>query len=547
MTPEEKGNLPLQLEKQFYELQDRIFSDIVRRIKKAGKITSTADYQINQLLLLGSSTEFIEQELKRILEASYPDIWGLYDKVCDWEYVRYKDAYEQINGKFVPLEENEQVQQWSHAIINQTQSELKNITQSMGMTVNINGKAVFTPLAEYYQTYLDRACLDIVTGAFDYNTVLRRVVKEMTASGIRSIDYGKSGYSNRVPVAVRRAVMTGISQLSAQINEMIAKDLKTDTYEVTWHAGHRPSHWWGGNVYTYKELKSICHLGEGDGLCGWNCRHSYLAFVPGYSIRTYTPGQLQELERREKQTKQYQGKNYTQYQAEQTQRKMETKMRAQRAYVKQLQQGKADENDIMAARARYLNALHQYQGFSKKMGLPEQMERVYMDGLGRIAPGRIRNSRVSNIKKKTAAEIFNVEITKEMDTVLAANIYKNLNKSDVGKEVLEFIKKNHTSVDIYYNKNTISEMGLEAVYGQCIGNHIYINGLTAQSVREIAETIVHEATHIRLDIGYDQHAETVCDYFAALHSKGTLTEKDVRDIIKSVKERYPNFKWRNKS
>ena len=386
MTPEEKGSLPLQLEKKFYELQDRIFSDIVRRIRKTGKITSTADYQINKLLVLGNSTEFIEQELKRLLEASYPDIWALYDKICDWEYVRYKDAYEQINGSFVPLEENEQVQQWSHAVINQTRNELKNITQSMGMTVNISGKAVFTPLAEYYQMYLDRACLDIVTGAFDYNTVLRRVVKEMTASGIRSIDYGKSGYSNRVPVAVRRAVMTGVSQLSAQINEMIAKDLKTDTYEVTWHAGHRPSHWWGGNMYTYEELKSICHLGQGDGLCGWNCRHSYLAFVPGYSIRTYTPEQLQELERREKQTKQYQGKEYTQYQAEQTQRKMETKMRAQRAYAKQLQQGKADKSDIIAAKARYLNTLHQYQKFSKIIGLPEQMERVYMDGLGRVAP-----------------------------------------------------------------------------------------------------------------------------------------------------------------
>ena len=386
MTPEEKGSLPLQLEKKFYELQDRIFSDIVRRIRKTGKITSTADYQINKQLVLGNSTEFIEQELKRLLEASYPEIWALYDKVCDWEYVRYKDAYEQINGSFISLEENEQVQQWSHAIINQTRNELKNITQSMGMTVNISGKAVFTPLAEYYQMYLDRACLDIVTGAFDYNTVLRRVVKEMTASGIRSIDYGKSGYSNRVPVAVRRAVMTGVSQLSAQINEMIAKDLKTDTYEVTWHAGHRPSHWWGGNMYTYEELKSICHLGQGDGLCGWNCRHSYLAFVPGYSIRTYTPEQLQELERREKQTKQYQGKEYTQYQAEQTQRKMETKMRAQRAYAKQLQQGKADKSDIIAAKARYLNTLHQYQKFSKIIGLPEQMERVYMDGLGRVAP-----------------------------------------------------------------------------------------------------------------------------------------------------------------
>ncbi|HJD35629.1 MAG TPA: phage minor capsid protein [Candidatus Blautia ornithocaccae] len=386
MTPEQKGTLPLEIEKLFYDLQDRIFSDIVRRIKKTGKITSTADYQIQKLRILGNSTEFIEQELKRILNLSYPEIWALYDQVAEWEYVRYKDAYEQINGNFVPLEENEQIRQWSQAVISQTNSEIKNLSQSLGMTVDIGGgRKAFTPLAEYYQKYLDRACLDIVTGSFDYNTVLRRVVKEMAASDIRYVDYA-SDWSNRVPVAVRRAVMTGVSQLSAQINEQIARDLKTDTYEVTWHAGHRPSHWWGGNVYTYQELQSICHLGEGDGLCGWNCRHSYMAYVPGYSIRTYTPEQLRELEEKEKSTTEYAGKQYTPYEASQHQRSMETKMRRQRTKIRQLQHGKASQEDIDAERAKYLSTLHQYKAFSKKMGLPEQMERVYMDGLGRVIP-----------------------------------------------------------------------------------------------------------------------------------------------------------------
>ena len=386
MTPEQKGTLPLEIEKLFYDLQDRIFSDVVRRIKKTGKITSTADYQIQKLRILGNSTEFIEQELKRILNLSYPEIWALYDQVAEWEYVRYKDAYEQINGNFVPLEENEQIRQWSQAVISQTNSEIKNLSQSLGMTVDIGGgRKAFTPLAEYYQKYLDRACLDIATGSFDYNTVLRRVVKEMAASDIRYVDYAY-GWSNRVPVAVRRAVMTGVSQLSAQINEQIARDLKTDTYEVTWHAGHRPSHWWGGNVYTYQELQSICHLGEGDGLCGWNCRHSYMAYVPGYSIRTYTPEQLRELEEKEKSTTEYAGKQYTPYEASQHQRSMETKMRRQRTKIRQLQHGKASQEDIDAERAKYLSTLHQYKAFSKKMGLPEQMERVYMDGLGRVIP-----------------------------------------------------------------------------------------------------------------------------------------------------------------
>lgn len=408
MTPDQKGSLPLQMEKLFYDLQDRIYADVVRRVKKTGEITSTADYQINKLLILGNSTEFIEQEIKQLSQKSDQELWELYDKVSNWEYVRYKDAYQQINEHFVPLEENQQIRQWSDAVIEQTKGDIKNITQSLGFTVDMGGgKKAFTPLSHYYQKYLDRACMDIVTGAFDYNTVLRRVVKEMTASGLKYVDYA-SGYTCRAPVAVRRAIMTGVSQLTAQINEQVAKDLGADTYEVTWHAGHRPSHWWGGNIYTKAELISVCRLGDVEGLCGANCRHSYLAFIPGVSVRTYTPEQLRSLEEREQQTRNYQGKEYNAYEASQMQRKLETKMRSQRAYVKQLQQGGASEEDVIAARARYLNTLHQYQGFSKKMGIPEQMQRVYMDGLGRIVPGkampRVPQIRLADSTDKWAKE-----------------------------------------------------------------------------------------------------------------------------------------------
>lgn len=396
MTPEQKGSLPLQVEKLFYEMQDRIFFDIIRRIKKTGEITSTADYQINKLLILGNSTEIIEQEIKRLTGKTNPEMWELYDKVSNWEYVRYEDAYQQINGSFTPLEENEQVQQWSQAVISQTNNEIQNITQSLGMTVDMGGgKKAFTPLSQYYQSYLDRACMDIVTGAFDYNTVLRRVVKELSVSGLRTIDYA-SGYSSRAPMAARRAIMTGVSQLSAQINEMVARNLGTDTYEVTWHAGHRPSHWWGGNIYTKQELQDVCHLGDVDGLCGANCRHSYLAFIPGYSVRTYTPEQLQELEAGEQEIRAWQGKQYNAYEATQKQRQMETTMRAQRERITLLKKGGADQNDIAAAQARYVNSLRQYQSFSKRMELPEQMERVYMDGLGRVLPGKSFSKNVVN-------------------------------------------------------------------------------------------------------------------------------------------------------
>lgn len=282
MRPEEMGSLPLQVEKLFYSLQDRIMSDVVRRIKKTGEITSTADYQLNRIKILGNSNAFIEDELKRLLDAAYPELFALYDKVIDWEYVRNKSLYEQVNEQFIPPEENDWLQGLSSAIVSQTEGEIKNISQSLGFSLDYgNGKRVFTPLSEYYQQYLDRACVDIASGAFDYNTVLRRVVRDMTGSGIRTVDYA-SGYSNRAPVAARKAVMTGVHNLSNKINEQLAKELETDDYEVTAHYGARPTHAvWQGRVYSRRELESVCGLGSVTGLCGANCTHSYLPFIRG--------------------------------------------------------------------------------------------------------------------------------------------------------------------------------------------------------------------------------------------------------------------------
>ena len=207
MNREYKEQLSRQIERNYSDLEMRIMQDIVRRIKKAGKITSTADWQINRLRILGNSSEDIEKMLKEALNASYPQMFELYDKVIDWEYVRNKDIYEQINAEFIPYEENDELQQITNALIQQTDVDLRNITQSLGFYLDYGGgKPVLTPLAEVYQKYLDSACLDIVSGAFDYNSVLRRVVTQLTNSGLRQINYA-SGRANRVDVAARRAVM----------------------------------------------------------------------------------------------------------------------------------------------------------------------------------------------------------------------------------------------------------------------------------------------------------------------------------------------------
>ncbi len=83
----------------------------------------------------------------------------------------------------------------------------------------------------------------------DCLTALKRAVKELKNSGLRTVDYA-SGVSTRVEVAARRAIMTGISQLSAKVTEDNMELLDTEYVEVTWHAGARPEHQpWQGRVY----------------------------------------------------------------------------------------------------------------------------------------------------------------------------------------------------------------------------------------------------------------------------------------------------------
>lgn len=123
MRKDYKKQLSGQIEKPFSDLEIRIMEDIVRRIKQTGKITSTADWQINRLRILGYSSEDIEKMLKETLDKSYPEMFELYDKVIDWEYVRKKDIYEQINAEFIPYEENEELQQLAEGFIQQSRFE----------------------------------------------------------------------------------------------------------------------------------------------------------------------------------------------------------------------------------------------------------------------------------------------------------------------------------------------------------------------------------------------------------------------------------------
>lgn len=389
MKPEYQSLLQAGVEKKYRMLEEEIMKDVVRRIQKAQKITSSADWQLQRYMVLGHSTEDVEAIIRQAVGNDWADTFRLYDEVIEQEYVRSKALYEQVNAYFVPYEQNYELQQLTNALIQQSNDELFNISKSLGFMVDMGGgRKVFTPLSEIYNGYLDNAITMMASGAFDYNTMIRKVVGEMTASGLRTVDYA-SGHSNRVDVAVRRALLTGMGQLAGKIADMNGQALGTDRYEVDWHPGARPDHAvWQGRVWTRQQLVDICGLGSGPGLLGWNCRHTYYPFLEGISVRNYSDQWLEEMDRKEAQRIRYRGKEYNTYEATQKQRQMETAMRAQREKAQLLKQGGADPDDILNARCKYQAMLDEYKEFSRKFKLPEQRERIYYDLRGRVAPSQ---------------------------------------------------------------------------------------------------------------------------------------------------------------
>ena len=423
MKDDYKNKLASKIASRCQDLEEHIMQDIVRRIVKAGEITSTADWQINRLRILGYSSEDIEQEIKKTLNASYPEMFELYDKVINWEYVRNKGIYEQINAEYIPFEENGQLRQITEAIIDQSFDDLENVTNSLGFYLDYgNGKKVLTPLSQVYTKYLDAACYDIVTGAFDYNSVLRRVVTQLTNSGLRQIDYS-SGRANRVDVAARRAVMSAVSQITGKISEYNAQKLGTEYFEVEWHAGARPTHAvWQGRVWSKEQLYSVCGLGTVTGLLGVNCYHTYYPFFPGISERNWSDDWLEEQNRKENEPREFQNKGYTLYEAKQRQRQMETAMRAQREKVKLLQAGGADQDEIILHKAKYQGQLNEYSRFCRKMSLTEERERIYLDMRGRVATNN-----------KTQNAIFHPEMVKNASKDVAQyKRYKEVLGDSVG-------------------------------------------------------------------------------------------------------------------
>lgn len=381
-TPELLDALPEELAELFRALELVLLDEICSRLKVADELNEVTVQDIKALRAHGIDLKKIKKAIQKATGISEQKLNKLLDDVVERNQQYYTNVIDLAHitqpETLVSIEDT-----W--AIYQQTKRDLRNITQSMGFLVDA-GRTMLPP-AKAYQWALDSAALQVQSGAINYNQAIKTAVKELADSGLKVVDY-ESGHRDHVDVAVRRAVMTGVSQICAKYTEKSSEYLDTPYFEVSAHVGARdkpgPSPWsshkdWQGRVYSvrvgdiYPSIYDVCGLGAVDGLEGVNCRHRRFPWVEGVSERTYTNEQLEHIDDDHGCT--FDGKDYTAYEATQMQRRIERtvrKLKREKAAYKAA--GLHEDETAVNIRIRRLNA--KYKAFSVKAGLPEQPERM---------------------------------------------------------------------------------------------------------------------------------------------------------------------------
>lgn len=150
----------------------------------------------------------------------------------------------------------------------------------------------------------------------------------------------------------------------------------------------------------YPDFVEVCGYGLGEGIGGWNCRHSFWTFVEGVMERTYTDRQLAEIDRP---PFEYEGRTYDAYQATQKQREIERTIRREKR-LRDAYKAAGLTEDAQNARIRLRRLNEKYREFSAAAGLPEQRERTKV--LYAAGKSVEKTAKSAIIKKENKEPIF---------------------------------------------------------------------------------------------------------------------------------------------
>ena len=317
LTPEQLAHCADSIVGLYSQLNESIIRDVARRIAKTATVTDTGKLQLRALQNLGVLQQDVLKSVAKYNNMSEEELQKIFADASA-SAVEYDSKIYRHNGlKTLPLHLSPSAMQILEAGYNKTKGNITNLTRTTAVST---------------QTKFINACtmaeMKSESGAFSLEQAIFDAVKELASEGATVIY--PSGHEDKIDVAVRRNVMTGVGQTTGEICLSYAEELGCDLMEITAHAGARPSHAaWQGKIVSlsgkdgYLSLDDIGY-GTGSGFKGWNCRHDWYPYFEG-STRMYSDKELAALE--EKNVEFPDGSMHTLYEAEQYQRGLERKIR----------------------------------------------------------------------------------------------------------------------------------------------------------------------------------------------------------------------------
>lgn len=400
LTPEYLADVPETMVRLYAQAEADILADMARRIRAYDYWIPAAEHQRRVLLEMGASEQEILRRLSRLTGKSTAELKKLMLDAGQQALAADNAVYRAHDLHPQPLRASKPMQQALNAGYVRTDKLFRNLTRTTARTAS-----------GQLERALDLAYLQITSGGFDPNTAITRAVKNLAQQGVGSVRY-PSGRVDSLETAVRRAVTTGVNQTALQLQTTLAEELGSDLVEVTAHGGARPSHAvWQGRIYSlsgksrkYPNFAQATGYGTGEGLGGWNCRHSFYPYFEG-SARAYSPEQLQDYRTARYE---YNGQKLTEYEASQRQRYLERQIRRwKRENVAMRAAGLDGTESAVKLRAWQ----EKQKDFLRQTGLKRQTAREQIFSVGTVKP-LPDTKRIANIQigRSVGAKSRNYEV-----------------------------------------------------------------------------------------------------------------------------------------
>lgn len=352
---------------------------IGKRIGRYGKMSIEDVKSINNVAVVKQDMEVIIKELAQVTGYNISQIEQMYGELLEEQHLANQPLYDYRGKKFVPFAKNRELQALARAYAKSTGETMINLAKTKALCIlNHNGNVV--GFQRYYTGVLDKAVMQVASGATDFHTAMRDSIIELGGSGMR-VNYG-SGVTRRLDTVVRQNLLWGAKQASVEYNEMIGEELGCDGIEIDWHSFPRPSHeFMQGKQYIIGKAKTIngIHFESADEalkrLEDYGCNHYKTSIICGVSEPRYSPEELKRLNEQNAKKFVVDGKEMSGYEITQRMRSIESAVRSQKA-TKQLAQASGDKVLVKKCNAKIRAFRAKYDSICEQTGMYPETKRM---------------------------------------------------------------------------------------------------------------------------------------------------------------------------